>query len=129
MKKPNNTDKNFLNYSRLKMCRGCGKQRGTYKKQGRTFGECATIMVEYTGVLPFACFGAITGERYKWSSVKPVLTIDERDLASVQAQAERKIKIVGEIDGVLPPEKYPENWTATNASERVKTWLAQKAGE
>lgn len=111
------------------MCNGCNKKSGARRKTGRTFGDCATIVVTYTGELPFACFGAITGERYKWSTVKPVLTIDERDLASVQAQAERKIEIVGEIDGVLPPGKYPENWTSPNASTRVKAWLAQKAGE
>ena len=58
---------------------------GTYPRPGVVFGEAGLEEMLYTGQLPFAAVGAYTCNRYKWSIVKPVRQVDNRDLPSIVA--------------------------------------------
>ncbi len=59
------------------------RTRGTYPRPGVVFGEAGLEDVLYTGQLPFAAIGACTHNRYKWSTMKPVRSVDKRDLPSI----------------------------------------------
>lgn len=104
-------------------CRGHHGVGGVHRKTGRV--GCATLQIEYLGALPFACFGAVTGERYKWQHGAAVKLVYECDLASVSEAlgGPTRWRVIGALAGVSAPP--PPTVVTVNATPLALAWAAR----
>ena len=107
---------------------GCGCRRhrgigGVHRKTGRV--GCAALQIEYLGALPFVCYGAVTGERYKWQLGAAVKLVYECDLASVSAAlgGPAAWRVIGALAGVSAPPA--PTVIAVNATPMALAWAAR----